>query len=113
VLLDLISIKFLLDYSTKPLRFFGSLGLLGTGAGTIAGVYLLYEKLFLHKAIMLEHGPLLFVAMLLILSGIQFLSLGLLGEMMSRTYYESQKKPIYALREIKGRRLQSASKRGT
>jgi glycosyltransferase involved in cell wall biosynthesis len=110
VLLDLISIKFLLDYSTKPLRFFGSLGLLGTGAGTVAGLFLLYEKLFLHKAIMLEHGPLLFVALLLVLSGIQFLSVGLIAEMLSRTYYESQKKPIYALREVKGRSLQSASR---
>ena len=56
---------------------------------------------------MLEHGPLLFVAMLLFLAGIQFLSVGLIGEMLARTYYEYQKKPIYALREIKGRRPQS------
>jgi glycosyltransferase involved in cell wall biosynthesis len=108
VLLDLISIKFLLDYSTKPLHFFGLLSLLGTGAGSAIGVYLLYQKLLLHKAIMLEHGPLIFAAMLLFLAGIQFLSIGLIGEMLSRTYYESQKKPIYALREIKGRRSEAA-----
>jgi hypothetical protein len=56
---------------------------------------------------MLEHGPLLFVAMLLFLTGIQFLSVGLIGEMLSRTYYESQKKPIYTLREIKSHRTES------
>jgi glycosyltransferase involved in cell wall biosynthesis len=107
VLLDLIGIKFLLDYSTRPLHFFGLLSLLGMGAGGGIGFFLLYEKLFLHRSIMLEHGPLLFVAMLLLLTGIQFLSVGLIGEMLSRTYYESQKKPIYALREIKRRRPES------
>ena len=103
VLLDLIGIKFLLDYSTRPLHFFGRLSLLGVGAGSGIGFFLLYEKLFLHRRIMVEHGPLLFVAMLLFLAGIQFLSVGLIGEMLSRTYYESQEKPIYALREIKRR----------
>ena len=104
VLLDLISIKFLLDYSTKPLHFFGLLSLLGTGAGSAIGLFLVYQKLILRRAIMLEHGPLIFAAMLLFLTGIQFLSIGLIGEMLARTYYESQKKTIYALREIKGRR---------
>jgi len=108
VLLDLISIKFLLDYSTRPLHFFGLLSLLGIGAGTAIAFFLLYEKLFLHQPIMLEHGPLLFTAMLLLLTGIQFLSVGLLGEMLARTYYESQKKPIYTVREIKSRRPESA-----
>jgi glycosyltransferase involved in cell wall biosynthesis len=107
VLLDLIGIKFLLDYSTRPLHFFGLLSLLGVGAGGGIGFFLLYEKLVLHRAIMLEHGPLLFVAMLLFLTGIQFLSVGLIGEMLSRTYYESQRKAIYALREIKSRRPES------
>jgi glycosyltransferase involved in cell wall biosynthesis len=110
VLLDLISIKFLLDYSTKPLQFFGLLSLLGMGAGSVIAFFLLYEKLILHQAIMLAHGPLLFAAMLLLLTGIQFLSLGLIGEMLSRTYYESQKKPIYTLREIKSRSPESALK---
>jgi glycosyltransferase involved in cell wall biosynthesis len=103
VLLDLIGIKFLLDYSTRPLHFFGLLSLLGVGSGAGIGLFLLYDKLLLHRSIMLEHGPLLFAAVLLFLAGIQFLSVGLIGEMLSRTYYESQKKPIYTLREIKRR----------
>ena len=110
VLLDLISIKFLLDYSTRPLHFFGRLSLLGVGTGSVIGLFLLYEKLFLHRRIMVEHGPLLFVAMLLFLAGLQFLSMGLIGEMLSRTYYESQKKPIYALREIKRRGPEAIAK---
>ena len=67
---------------------------------------------FLRRAIMLEHGPLMFVAMLLFLTGIQFLSVGLIGEMLSRTYYESQKKPVYTLREIKRRKPESTAKAG-
>jgi len=110
VLLDLIGIKFLLGYSTRPLHFFGLWSLLGVGAGAGIGIFLLYEKLVLGMAIMLEHGPLLFVAMLLFLTGIQFLSVGLIGEMLSRTYYESQKKPIYTLREIKRRPPESILK---
>jgi glycosyltransferase involved in cell wall biosynthesis len=101
VLLDLLSVKFLLDYSTRPLQFFGLLGLFGTGIGTFVGVLLVFKKLILGEHIMVRHGPLLFMAMLLILSGIQFLSIGLIGEMISRTYYESQNKAIYVVREIK------------
>jgi hypothetical protein len=104
VLLDLISVKFLLDYSTKPLQFFGLFGLLGTALGSLIGFFLVVKKLITGVDIIQQHGPLLFMAMLLIISGIQFLAIGLLGEMLSRTYYESQKKPVYNVREIKTRR---------
>jgi glycosyltransferase involved in cell wall biosynthesis len=107
VLLDLISVKFLLDYSTKPLQFFGLLGLFGTTIGTVMGLFLFFKKLILGEHVMIQHGPLLFMAMLLILSGIQFLSIGLIGEMISRTYYESQNKAIYAVREIRRHRTEA------
>lgn len=103
VLLDLICIKFLLDYSTKPMQLFGSWGLLSTAAGGATGLFLMYRKFVLHVEVMQEHGPMLFAAVLLIVCGIQLISLGLLGEMLSRTYYESQKKAIYSVREIKSR----------
>jgi glycosyltransferase involved in cell wall biosynthesis len=103
VLLDLISLKFLLDYSTKPLQLFGSWGLLSSIMGTCSGLFLLYDKLISRHEIMQEHGPLLFASVLLIVCGIQLISLGLLGEMLSRTYYESQRKPTYAVREVKAR----------
>jgi glycosyltransferase involved in cell wall biosynthesis len=101
VLLDLICLKFLLDYSTKPLQLFGSWGLLSSTIGFAAGLFLAYEKFLLHVEIMQEHGPLLFASVLLIVCGIQLISLGLLGEMLSRTYYESQRKPTYSVREVK------------
>ncbi len=101
VLLDLLSVKFLLDYSTKPLQFFGLFGLLGMSAGLGISLVLLFKKLLLHEAIMVQHGPLLLLGIALIVSGIQFLSMGLLGEMLARTYYESQNKRIYSVREVK------------
>jgi len=101
VALDLICIKFLLDYSTKPLQLFGSWGLLSTGAGGLAGLFLLFRKFVSNVDVMTEHGPLLFAAVLLIVCGIQLISLGLVGEVLARTYYESQRKPIYSVREVK------------
>ena len=104
VFFDLIIVKFLLDYSTRPLQFFGMLGLLGTGTGTLLGAVLVFNKIFYQQNIMTEHGPLLLLAIALFVSGIQFISMGLLGEISARTYYESQNKPIYALREVKSHR---------
>ncbi len=104
VFLDLIMVKFLLDYSTRPLQFFGLLGLSGTGLGLVVAVFLVYEKLSHRVPIMTEHGPLMLLAVALFVSGMQFVSIGLLGEIMARTYYESQDKPIYALREVKSHR---------
>ena len=104
VFFDLIIVKFLLDYSTRPLQFFGLLGLIGTGIGVILGTFLMAQKLILHNDVIAEHGPLLLLAAVSFVSGIQFISMGLLGEISSRTYYESQNKPIYALREVKSHR---------
>jgi glycosyltransferase involved in cell wall biosynthesis len=114
VILDLLSTKFLLDYSTRPLHFFGSFGLLSMGAGTLLGCFLTFKKLVLHQAVMLQNGPLMFAATLLIVVGVQILCLGLVAEILSRTYYESQGKPIYALRETKSRSLPTtrAAERG-
>ena len=103
VSLDLISVKFLLDYSTKPLQFFGTLGLLSTAGGAVIGFALALKKFFWGAEIMISHGPLLLTAILLIVCGVQLISVGLLGEMLSRTYYESQQKKIYSVREIVSR----------
>jgi glycosyltransferase involved in cell wall biosynthesis len=103
VFFDLMMVKFLLD-STRPLQFFGLLGLAGTGSGMLIGSILVAEKLVYHNDIIAEHGPLLLLATVLFLSGIQLISMGLLGEITSRTYYESQNKAIYALREVKSHR---------
>jgi glycosyltransferase involved in cell wall biosynthesis len=100
VMIDLISIKFLLEYSTRPLQFFGIFGFASVGLGTLIGIFLAFKKVFMGQSIMLQHGPLLFLAVLLILSGIQLLSVGLVGEMVTRTYFESQRKATYAVQEI-------------
>ena len=94
------SVKFLLDYSTRPLQILRSTRV-GMVSGSLIMLVLLYDKLWLHEPLTLQHGPLLLLAVALVVGGIQFISLGLVGEMLSRTYYESQKKPIYALREMK------------
>jgi glycosyltransferase involved in cell wall biosynthesis len=101
VLLDLICIKFLLDYSTRPLQFFGRWGLLSAAAGAAGAVFLLFRKFIFHVEIMKEHGPLALAAIFLIICGIQLISLGLVGEMLSRTYYETQNKRIYSVAETK------------
>jgi glycosyltransferase involved in cell wall biosynthesis len=104
VFLDLIIVKFLLDYSTRPLQFFGLLGVGGVGLGMVIAGYLAFEKFAHNMSIMTQHGPLMLLGVALFVSGVQFVSMGLLGEIIARTYYESQNKPIYALREVKSHR---------
>ena len=103
VLFDIITIKFLLKYFTRPMHFFGKLGLLGVGFGGIIMTYLAIFKL-LGGELILEHGPLMIAGALLLLGGIIMFSTGLLGEIMMRTYFESQGRRIYAVREIRTRR---------
>ena len=74
------------------------------GIGFLIGSFLVAQKLILHNDVIADHGPLLLLAAVSFVSGIQFISMGLLGEISSRTYYESQNKPIYALREVKSHR---------
>src|SRR5712691_8512649 len=69
VFLDLLIVKFLLDYSTRPLQFFGLLGMGGAGLGFLVGCFLAYEKFYQHKAIMAEHRPLMLLAVALFISG--------------------------------------------
>lgn len=102
VLLDLLTVRFLLSYSTRPIHIFGLLGLLSVLLGVGIGVYLTIIK-FLYGAALAER-PLLLFAILLVMVGVQLVTMGLLGEMVVRTYYESQNKPIYAIREEIGSR---------
>lgn len=98
VVLDLITVKFLLSYSTKPLQMFGSVGFSSAFLGFAIGVYLSFDKIILNHR--LSDRPLLFLAILMILVGIQFITMGLLGEMMVRIYHEGQHKPVYVVKEI-------------
>jgi len=98
VILDLLTVKFLLSYSTRPLQIFGLIGLLLGGIGFVITAYLAYVRLIGEQSI--ANRPLLFFGGLLILSGLQLVTVGLLAEIQARTYHESQDKPIYAIREI-------------
>jgi glycosyltransferase involved in cell wall biosynthesis len=100
VVLDLISIKFLLAYSHRPLQIFGGAGLLMILSGLFSGAYLTYEKFALGHAI--AGRPLLFFTLLMGFLGFQAISLGLLAEMLSRIYHEGLNKNEYSIREIIG-----------
>ncbi|MBA4349497.1 MAG: glycosyltransferase [Thermodesulfovibrio sp.] len=100
VLLDLVTVKFLQSFSTKPIQFFGPMGLTFGFSGVGICLYLTAEKLF--RGINIGGRPLLLMGVLLIIVGVQFVGMGLLGEMIVRVYHESQKKPIYALKKILG-----------
>jgi glycosyltransferase involved in cell wall biosynthesis len=99
VVLDLLTVKFLLNYATRPLQIFGLVGLLMGLAGLAITGGLSYVKLVLHQSI--GTRPLLLLGILLIFTGVQLVTLGLLAELQTRTYHESQNKPTYAIREIR------------
>jgi glycosyltransferase involved in cell wall biosynthesis len=98
VVLDLITVKFLLDYATRPLQIFGLGGLISLGSGLALGLYLTILRLFFDTP--LSDRPALLLAVLLIFLGVQLITMGLLAELMARTYHEAQGKPIYMVREV-------------
>lgn len=97
VVLDLMTVKFLLSYSTKPIQLFGKWGVYTLFAGSFSGLATLYMKIFEHMS--MNRNPLWILTIFLLFMGIQFIVLGLLGELNARTYYEAQGKPIYVVRE--------------
>jgi glycosyltransferase involved in cell wall biosynthesis len=99
VVLDLLTVKFLLSYSTRPLQIFGLIGLAAGGVGGLIIGWLAYVRLIERQGI--ADRPLLLLGVLLVFIGVQLVTFGLLAELMARTYYESQNKPVYAIREIR------------
>jgi glycosyltransferase involved in cell wall biosynthesis len=98
VVLDLVTVKFLLSYSTRPLQIFGLLGLVMGGLGVAVLGYLTYIKYMYEVGI--SERPVLLFGILLVFTGVQLLTLGLLAELQSRTYHESQGKPVYVVRQV-------------
>jgi len=100
VLLDLLTVKFLLGYSARPIQFFGSIGLISgvAGVGTLAWLFI--ERTMF--GVPLADRPAVLAGIVLTLVGLQFITVGLLAELQSRTYHESQDKPIYEVRHIHG-----------
>ncbi len=97
VVLDLLTVKFLSSYSTRPLQMFGSVGISMSVIGTAVCAWVAYERFFGYES---ANRPLLFLGMTMLLGGIQLVMTGLLAEMLSRTYHESQDKPTYVIREV-------------
>jgi len=97
VILDLMTVKFLLSYSTKPIQLFGRWGIYTLGAGFLCGLATLYMKFF--DQVSMNRNPLLILTAFLLFTGVQFIVMGLLAELSARTYYEAQAKPIYNIKE--------------
>jgi glycosyltransferase involved in cell wall biosynthesis len=97
VLLDLVTVRFLLSYATRPMQIFGLLGLISMLLGVVTAGYLTVIKFV--EGVEIANRPLLLLAVLLIVVGVQLISLGLIGELVVRTYYEAQSKSIYVVRE--------------
>jgi len=97
VILDLMTVKFLLSYSTKPIQLFGRWGIYTLCAGMLSGAATIYMKFF--EQMSMNRNPLLILTAFLLFMGIQFIVMGLLAELSARTYYEAQGKPIYNIKE--------------
>ena len=98
VVLDLLTVKFLLSYATRPIQVFGLMGVISGGIGFLIALIMTFQRQFM--GVPLSDRPLLFLAVLLIFIGIQFISLGLIAELQSRTYHESQSKPVYFVKNV-------------
>lgn len=103
VVLDLLTVKFLLSFSKRPIHLFGPVGLASMGLGSLMIAWAVYQRFFEH--VPMGNRPIVSLAVMLVLVGLQFLVFGLLAEILARTYYESQGKPIYAIRRV----IQSAA----
>ncbi|PYR88701.1 MAG: glycosyltransferase [Acidobacteria bacterium] len=98
VVLDLLTVKFLSSYSTRPLQMFGGVGIALAFLGFVACAWVTYQRFFGFES---ANRPLFFAGIMLVLGGVQLLMTGLLAEMLSRTYHESQDKPTYVIREVR------------
>ena len=100
VILDLVTVKFLLSYSTRPLQIFGLIGGAMGLAGLLISGWLAFWRLMGEMSLN-QHQPLLLLGIMLIFTGVQLVTVGLLAELQARTYHESQSKPTYVIREIR------------
>jgi hypothetical protein len=100
VMLDLITVEFLGSFSTKPIYIFGGLGLLSGLGALLVGAVVLYQKFLSPSELPMNRNPLLVLTALMITTSVQFILMGLLAELLVRTYHESQGRPTYVIREI-------------
>ncbi|MCX6347186.1 MAG: glycosyltransferase, partial [Actinobacteria bacterium] len=98
VILDIIILKYLLSYSQRPIQIFGLIGLFTGAVGGIITIYLIIMRLFFNAA--LSSRPLFTLSIFMIFIGVQLITMGILGELLMRTYHEASGKPTYAIRQI-------------
>ncbi|MBM3787785.1 MAG: glycosyltransferase family 2 protein [Acidobacteria bacterium] len=111
VFFDILTIRFLLTYVTRPMHFFGKYGLAGVGSGGAILAYLLVYKLtHMQRDLVQQHGPLMMAGGLLLLAGLILFCTGIVSELLARTYFESQGRRIYAVREVRARKNGQAAK---
>jgi len=108
VILDLITVKFLGSYSTKPIYIFGGMGLVSALGAGACGLAVLYQKFISAERLSMNRNPLLILTAVLIITTIQFVLMGLLAELQVRTYHESQNRPTYVIKEI----VESSAEKG-
>lgn len=106
VILDLLTVSFFKTFMTKPLHVFGKIGLSFLGVGLSMLLWLIYIKFCLYQSI--ADRPLLLFAIMFVIAGIQLISTGIIAEILSRIYFESQSKPVYKIREIYEQRISDA-----
>jgi glycosyltransferase involved in cell wall biosynthesis len=100
VLADLITVRFLLRYSTRPLHIFGAVGLTSLGLGLAGGLYVLAKKVITGDPVFLAHGPLLLLSAVLIQSGVLLVGLGVLAEILTRIYFDGRHRRIYTVDRV-------------
>jgi glycosyltransferase involved in cell wall biosynthesis len=100
VFLDLMTVKFLGSYATKPIYIFGGAGIISGIASVFSGLFVMYKKFISAEQLPMNRNPFLLLTALLMITTVQLILMGLLAEMVVRTYHESQKRPIYVIREI-------------
>jgi glycosyltransferase involved in cell wall biosynthesis len=108
VFFDLITIPFLLRYLSRPMHFFGSLGVVGLGSGLCIATWLMVEKLLFGVPLLTAHGPMMILAAVLILGGLQLFSIGLLGELLVR-YFHQRLVGVWNLKVLTKRRRRIGS----
>jgi hypothetical protein len=100
VAFDLITLRFLLGYITRPLHFFGKAAFYSIVTASLIFAYVLFDKLYYNVPIFTAHGPITAAGIILLLIGLAFVSTGLIGEMISRVYFEATDRKIYAVRNV-------------
>jgi hypothetical protein len=111
VMFDILTIRFIVRYLSRPLHFFGGIGAAMIATAVVLAGWLLFKKLYWREAIFIENGPMLLFAAVMFLGGVQFLGLGLLGDLFARLYFAPERRDIYNVARVYRSELPKEPKR--